>query len=140
MISILEFYPVVYIAKHTENEQKFAVYSNVLNNDLLLRDVLLAADQRFTIIPGSFKRPELTNTVWEHFKSTSKHKMTYVVHGLGMDLDNLGQKYVLYSPRYESGKQQMKYEGVSCLARPQEMFFSNVERDGYNGPRFRRIR
>jgi len=34
----------------------------------------------------------------------------------------------------------MKEQGAGCLARPEEMFFSDVERDGYKGPRFRRIR
>jgi len=98
MITIKELYPVVHIAQHTENQQKFAVYSDTRNNNLLLRDVLLAVDVGFTIIPVHFQLPELTNTIWEHFKSTPERPMTYEVHGLGVDLDNLKQKYVLYFP------------------------------------------
>lgn len=141
MITIKELYPVVHIAKHTENQQRFVVYSDTRNNNLLLRDVLLAVDdQRTSIIPVSFQAPDLISTIWEHFKSTPEQPMTYEVHGLGVDLDNLKQKYVLYFPLYERGQQLMKEQGASCLARPEEMFFSDVERDGYKGPRFRRIR
>ena len=107
---------------------------------MLLRDVLLAVDDRFTIVPVSFQASELTNTVWGHFKSTSEHQMIYQVHGLGVDLDDLRQKYVLYSPLYERGQQLLREQGASCLARQEEMFFSEVERGEYKGPRFRRIR
>ncbi len=139
MVKIFELYPRVHIAKHTENELKFAVYSNAINNDLLLRDILFAADPSFTIIPCHFQRPEITNTIWEHFKSTPECPLTYLVHGLGIDLEYLRQKYVLYSPLYESGQQLIKKQGVTCLARPQELFFGAVERDIYKGLRFRRI-
>ncbi len=139
MVKILELYPRVHIAKHTENELKFAAYSNAFNNDLLLRDMSFTPDSGFTIIPYHFQRPELNNTVWEHFKSTPECSLTYLVHGLGIDLEYLWQTYVLYSPLHESGQRLMKDEGVTCLARPQELFFGVVERDLYKGPRFRRI-
>ncbi len=140
MVTIKELFPVVHMAQHTENQQRFAVYSDIRNGNMLLRDVLLAVDDRFTIVPVSFQASELTNTVWGHFKSTSEHQMIYQVHGLGVDLDDLRQKYVLYSPLYERGQQLLREQGASCLARPEEMFFSEVERGEYKGPRFRRIR
>ena len=137
-ILIKEFYLPAGRAKHTEQEKVFQIYSDIRNNDLLLCDLQMEIDRECIIIPAHFQKPELTNTIWEHFKSAPKHLMMYLVHGLGIDLDHL-ERFVLYSPRYESGQQQMWNEGVTCLVRPEEMFFSEVIRDGYKGPRFRRI-
>ncbi len=137
-ILLTELYLPVHRAKHSEEGRKFDVYVNSKTHDLLLVDIFLF-DRQLMIVPAHFQRDDLTNTFWEHFKSTSEHPMTYLVHGLGIDLEDLEQKYVIYSPQYESGKQSMKEQRVTCLARPEEMFFSGVNRDGYSGPRFRRI-
>ena len=139
------FFLPLYETQHTEQKQKFQVFINTLTSDFLLLDVTayylgltIPPSQRVSI-PTRFQVAELTNTLWEHFKSTPEHPMTYEVLGLGIDLDNLKHKYVLYSPRYQSGFELMKKQGVTCLARPEQMFFGEVERDGYKGRRFRPI-
>jgi len=126
------------LAKHTEEERQFVVYP-YRKGDFLLRDVRLPQDHRMvTVIPPRYKHPEIyANTVWEHFKSTPENPMTYLVHGRGIDLSD-ATRYVLYSPQYQRGRELMLEQQVDCLARPEEMFFSGVSRDGYNGPRFRK--
>ncbi|GEM_PF-4224655 len=127
----------ILLAKHTEEERQFVVH-HYKDGDFLLRDIFLPNDQRIFVISTRLQLPNITNTTWEHFKSTPEQPMTYVVHGLGIDLID-AKEYVLYSPQYQGGQKLMLEQQVDCLARPREMFFSGVSRDGYNGPRFRRI-
>ena len=125
-------------AKHTEEDLRFQVYP-YRTGDLLLCDIYSEHQgEKVMVIPPRILHLELANTIWEHFKSTSEHPMTYEVLGLGIDLDS-SERYVLYSPQYEEGRKMLREQGVSCLARPEEMFFSEVERDEYKGPRFRKI-
>ncbi|MEK6940197.1 MAG: DUF1653 domain-containing protein [Nanoarchaeota archaeon] len=152
-VLIGDLYRPIGRAKHTEEERIIQMYYNNKTGDILLQDVLIdgllprrwagADKQRNTVldtifIPPPFQKTELLLTRWENFKSTSEHPMTYIMHGIGVDINRL-ERFVLYSPRYESGQQLLREQGVKCLARPEEMFFSDVERDGYKGPRFRRI-
>lgn len=130
-------YTVVNIAQHTEKGQKFVVYSNDTDHFLLRALELAGTDERVEI-PTNTQFSDVMDTVWEHFKSKTDHPMTYLVHGVGVNVDDLEQ-FVLYSPRYAAGKLLMKEQGVTCLARPRLMFFSEVEREEYKGPRFRRI-
>lgn len=62
---------------------------------------------------------------FRHFKG-GKYKMI----GIAKDSENPDRELVVYQALY----------GERCLwVRPKEMFFSNVERDGYSGPRFTEI-
>ena len=124
-----------YVAKHTEQERRYILSNH--DGDFLLRDINLT-NQRIVIIPPHFQRPEITITLWEHFKSTIEQPMTYLVRGLAVDVDRL-ERFVLYFPLYEQGRKLLQQQEVDFLVRPEEMFFSGVCRDGYNGPRFRRI-
>lgn len=127
-------------AVHTEKDIRFQIYPYG-TGDLLLRDIDSEHHgERVLVIPSrsSSSSPELANTVWEHFKSKLHDPMTYLVHGWGIDLDS-SERYVVYSPLYERGQQRLREQGVSCMVRPEDMFFSQVDRDGYKGLRFRRI-
>jgi len=124
-----------YIAKHSERERRYLISNH--DGNYLLRDVNLT-NQRIMVIPPRFQRPEITNTFWEHFKSASEQRMTYLVRGLAVDVDRW-ERLVLYFPLYEHGRQLLREQEADFLVRPEEMFFSGVSRDGYNGPRFRRI-
>lgn len=123
------------IAKHSELERRYVISNH--KGDYLLRDINLT-NQRIIVIPPYFQRADLTNTFWEHFKSTPEHRMTYLVRGLAVDVDRW-ERLVLYFPLYESGRRLLHQQEVDFLVRPEEMFFSGVERDGYKGPRFRQI-
>lgn len=137
-VLITQLYTPIHLAKHSEQEdKKFIVYD--YNGDFLLRDQKLDLERKIITIPPRFQQPEITNTIWEHFKSTTKEPMTYQVYGLGMDLDRF-ERFVLYVPLYQNGQKRLEVEGANCLARPEKMFFSEVERDGYKGKRFRQIR
>jgi len=142
-------------AKHTEEERIFQIYFHTDTRAIVLRDFMIGDSlaqsrdrqphERYltnefveAIIPSHPQATALAYTVWEHFKSTPEDLMTYMVHGIGASIDTL-ERFVLYSPRYERGQQLLREQGVTCLARPEEMFFSEIERDGYKGPRFRRI-
>ena len=144
MVVLTKRYQIMHIAQHTEEEQKFVVYASPSSKDLLLHDLslretLLTFSPETTILPVHFQLPEIIDTVWEHFKSKPEDRMTYLVHGFGVNLRNLSQEFVLYSPQYPRGQQLLQGQLATCLARPKEMFFSQVERDGYQGPRFRKI-
>lgn len=137
-ILIKDFYLPEGRAKHSERDKIFQIYSDTRNGDLLLCGLRVEIDRELVIIPAHFQRADLTNTVWEHFKSTAEHPMTYLVHGLGVSLDSF-ERYVLYSPQYESGQKLLWEQWADCLARPEGMFFSQIERDGYKGLRFKMI-
>lgn len=62
---------------------------------------------------------------FRHFKG-GKYKMI----GIAKDSENPGRELVVY---------QALYGERGLWVRPKEMFFSNVERDGYSGPRFTEI-
>ena len=125
-----------YVAKHTEQERRYIISNH--GGDFLLRDITLT-NQRIVIITPRFQRPEITNTLWEHFKSTVERPMNYLVRGLAVDVDRL-ERFVLYFPLYEQGRKLLQEQDVDFLARPEEMFFSGVARDGYKGPRFRQLK
>ena len=137
-VTIKESYLPIGRAKHSEEEKVFQIYSDMGSNDLLLCDIKLGIDRDQVIIPAHFQRADLIQSIWEHFKSTAEDPMTYLVQGLATDLDTLA-RFVLYYPLYERGEKLLQQQGVGALARPEEMFFSGVSREGYNGPRFRRI-
>lgn len=122
---------VIHRAQHTEDSgKKFVVYTG-----FLLR--VMGLESPTTTF--SNEQPEgLVGSIWEHFKSKPENLMTYEIQGIGIDVDT-GDKYVLYSPLYESGQSLMRNNDVTCLARPEEMFFSDVEKDEYRGPRFRKL-
>lgn len=62
---------------------------------------------------------------FRHFKG-GKYKMI----GIAKDSENPDRELVVY---------QALYGERGLWVRPKEMFFSNVERDGYSGPRFTEI-
>lgn len=62
---------------------------------------------------------------FRHFKG-GKYKMI----GIAKDSENPDMELVVY---------QALYGERGLWVRPKEMFFSNVERDGYSGPRFTEI-
>ena len=133
-------YNIVNIAQHTEKTQKFAVYSSAEPNHFWLRNLVLAGKDNLLPLPRA-QSNDLGLTVWEHYKYFSgetAEPMTYVVHGIGVDVEYLDQ-FVLYSPTYKRGFQRMEMQGVTCLARPKEMFLGHVDKEKYKGPRFRRV-
>ena len=67
---------------------------------------------------------ELTPGVYEHFKGAR-----YEVLGTGRHSET-EEWYVFYRQLYGDG---------GCWVRPLAMFTEEVERDGYRGPRFRRV-
>ncbi len=62
---------------------------------------------------------------FRHFKG-GKYKMI----GIAKDSEDPDREMVVY---------QALYGERGLWVRPKEMFFSNVERDGYSGPRFTEI-
>jgi hypothetical protein len=62
--------------------------------------------------------------IYEHFKGSR-----YEVHGVGTHTET-GETLVFY---------RTLYGDYSFWVRPLTMFTEHVERDGYSGPRFRRI-
>lgn len=62
---------------------------------------------------------------YRHFKGG-----LYRYVGVARYTEDPSQELVIY---------QAMYGEMGLWARPREMFFSNVERDGYSGPRFREI-
>lgn len=57
-----------------------------------------------------------------------------------------GQRYEVFGIARHSETEEVfvsyrkLYDDYSCWVRPVQMFVGNVERDGYAGPRFRRVR
>ncbi len=139
-VRLLNKYDYIGKAKHTEEERILDMYKTE-SGAILLQDYMvdgfLVRSKQVLLPPHSHS--ELAFTIWEHFKSTPDEPKLYTMHGIGTDIYRL-ERLVLYTPRYESGLQRMREQGVSCLARPEAMFFSEVERDGYKGPRFKRIK
>lgn len=67
---------------------------------------------------------EVTPGVYEHFKGAR-----YEVIGVGRHSET-EEPFVFYRQLYGDG---------GCWVRPLAMFTEPVERDGYRGPRFRRV-
>ena len=137
-------YTIVDIAKHTERDEKYAVClpeeDFSFAPDFILRDL----DKVMGDSPASMGESAhtgqsmLMDRRFEHWKSKPHDKKLYLVSGVGMD--KVAERYVLYAPLYERGKVRMDADDVSCLARPFDNFFELVNRDGYRGSRFRRVR
>lgn len=62
---------------------------------------------------------------YRHFKGG-----IYKYFGIAKFTENPSQEMVVY---------QALYGEKGLWVRPKEMFFSNIERDGYKGPRFKEI-
>lgn len=79
--------------------------------------------RRSTIAEGA-SRVEIKPGIYEHFK---------------------GQRYEVFGTARHSETEEVfvsyrqLYDDYSYWVRPVEMFLGNVERDGYEGPRFRRV-
>lgn len=75
---------------------------------------------------------EIKRGVWEHFKSTPQNPKKYLVIGEAINSET-HETLVLYVPLYGEYR---------VIARPKEMFLSDVYRPDYNnylGPRFRYV-
>lgn len=68
---------------------------------------------------------EIKLGTYKHFKGH-----TVEVIGVAKNSENLDEEFVVYIH---------EYKGHKLWIRPIAMFMENVERDGYNGPRFEYI-
>lgn len=80
----------------------------------------------YTSFYALFFMSEIKLGMYRHFKGKF-----YRVYGLARHSES-GERFVVYEPLYDASE----YGSEKFCVRPVKMFFEEVDRDGYKGPRF----